>query len=415
MQSEVLVAGCGVAAAATASRLIDFGYRVSLLSTSATRVSGVEILPPESRAQIEVLGWESVLAAAGALLIEGFENLWNPSEPVVKPGSFLHVERSALARSALAFVARRGATVQHVQQLPRLRSADDGDVLVTLDGVERRFCAAVDATGRAAAWSRPVQRHGRHVTDLFEVPTGSTPLRGRVVRDLAGDRWAYRAGLIDLATIGVVTEGPSHRQLDPSLAWELGVPAESFDFIGRRPSFAQWATEPVLGRRLSVGDAAFASDPLSGQGLRFAMASALAAAPAVDALVRSDQTSLALDYYRDFVISARVRHFRALADLRARRASPVTIDRLPDTLRFIARPRLAALNVVGILAADVAYELSDGSLVRWLGGFDLRRLASLTHDPITSSELSHKLRAEGMPNTEVNLLIAYCLSRNILG
>ena len=372
-------------------------------------------MPPATAAQIEALGWESVFDAAGVVLIDGFENLWNPDEPVVKPGSFLHVERSALARSAMAFVARRGATVHHVQQLPRLRLDDGGDVLLTLDGVERRFCAAIDATGRAAVWSRPVQRHGRHGTDLFEGPNGSTRLRGRVVSDIEGDRWAYRAGLIGLATIGVVTEGPSHRELNRSLAWALGVPAESFHFIGRRPSFAQWATKPVLGRRLSVGDAAFASDPLSGQGLRFAMASALAAAPAVDALVRSDQTSLALEYYRDFVTSARVRHLRALADLRARRASPETINRLPDTLRFTARPRLAALNVVGMLATDVAYELSDGSLVRWLGGFDLRRLARLTHDPISSFELSQKLRAEGMSNTEVNLLIAYCLSRNILG
>ena len=68
-----------------------------------------------------------------------------------------------------------------------------------------------------------------------------------------------------------------------------------------------------------------------------------------------------------------------------------------------------------MLAPDVAYELPDGGLVRWLGGFDLRRLARLAHDPISSFELSQKLRAEGMSNTEVNLLIAYCLSRNILG
>ena len=68
-----------------------------------------------------------------------------------------------------------------------------------------------------------------------------------------------------------------------------------------------------------------------------------------------------------------------------------------------------------MLATDVAYELPDGSLVRWLGGFDLRRLANLTPEPIKSVELSHKLCAEGMSNNEANLLIAYCLSRNILG
>ena len=229
-------------------------------------------------------------------------------EPAIKPGQFLHVERSALARSALAFVARRGATVHEVQRLPLLRPEDEGDVLLKIDGLERRFCAAVDATGRAAAWSRPVQRHGLNVTDLFEGPTGSTALRGRVVREIEGNRWAYRAGVIGTTTVGVVALGPSQRDLDPALAGALGVPAESFHFVGRRASFPQWATEPVVGRRLSVGDAAFAPSPLAGQGLSFAMASALAAAPAVDALVRSDQPSLALEYYRGFVNSAQMRH-----------------------------------------------------------------------------------------------------------
>jgi flavin-dependent dehydrogenase len=415
MKCDVVIAGSGVAATAVASRLIDFGYRVSLLTTSATGIPGAEILPPEARAQIEALGWERVFDDGGATLIEGFENHWNLDEPVVKPGSFLHVERTALARSALAFVARRGATVHQTQQLPRLRPEQARDVLLTLDGVERRFGAAVDATGRAALWSRPVQRHGRHIADLFEVPAGSTPLRGRVVSQKRGDRWAYRAGLIGSTTVGVVSTGPSRRELDPSLACALGVPARSFHFIGRRPSFPQWAAEPVLGRRLSVGDAAFAPDPLAGQGLRFAMASALAAASAVDVMVRSGRPSLALDYYRDFVNSARVRHLRALADLHSGRASPEIPDRLPDTVRFIARPRLAALNVGGMLAPDVAYELPDGSLVRWLGGFDLRRLARLTPEPITPVELSLKLQDEGMSTTEVNLLMAYCVSRNILG
>ena len=415
MRSDVVVAGSGVAAAAVASRLIDAGYQVLLLRTPGPGIPGAEILPPEAQAQIEVLGWAGVFDDAGVAVVEGFENYWNWHDPVIKPGPFLHVERIALARSALAFVIRRGASIRDMQRLPPLGPEDEGGVLVTLDGVESRFRAGVDATGRAAAWSKPVRREGRHVADLFEGPPAPSPLCGRVVLELGGERWAYRAGLIGSTTVGVVARGASHRQLDPPLAVALGVSAEPFSFVGRRPSFPQWATEPARGRRLAVGDAAFAADPLAGQGLRFAMASANAAAVAIDALVRSDHPALALAYYRDFVNLARARHLSALVELRAGRASPAPAVRIPDVLRFIARPRLTALNVGGTLTPDVAYELPDGALVRWLGGFDLRHLCRLAHEPILTHELSLRLQAEGLSAIETKLLIESCLYHKVLG
>ncbi len=415
MGCEVVVAGSGVAAAAVASRLIDVGCKVSLLRRPASRFPGAEILPPEAGAQVEALGWEGVLHDAGAAVVEGFENHWNRNEPVVKPGPFLHVERTALARSALTFVTKRGATVHDVQRLPPLKTNDGEVVLLDLDGVVRRFHAAIDATGRSAAWSRPVRRQGCQVADIFEGPSGSTPLRGRVVSDNASERWAYRAGLVGSTTVGIVAPGPVRRKLEPSLALALGVSAGTYRFVGRRPSFTQWAAEPVVGRRLAIGDAAFASDPLAGQGLRFAMASALAAAAAVDAFVRSNRPTLALEYYRDFVNSARARHLGALTELRTGSAPPAPATRIPDVLRFTARPRLAALNVGGTLACDIAYELPDGGLVRWIGGFDLRLLARLAHEPVPSRELSTRLRAEGLSAIDTHLLIVFCLSRNILG
>src|SRR5436305_296514 len=150
MGCEVAVAGSGVAAAAVASLLIDAGCKVSLLRRPAPSFKGAEILPPEARAQVEALGWENVFDDAGAAVVEGFENHWNRDEPVVKPGPFLYVERTALARSALSFVTKRGAIVHDVQRLPALATKDGEVFLLDLDGVERGFDAAIDATGRAA-------------------------------------------------------------------------------------------------------------------------------------------------------------------------------------------------------------------------------------------------------------------------
>jgi flavin-dependent dehydrogenase len=415
MVCKVVVAGTGVAAAAVASRLIDAGCTVSLLRRPAPSFQGAEILPPEARAQVEALGWNEVFDDADASVVESFENHWNRDEPFVKPGPFLHVERTALARSALNFVAKRGATVHDVQRLPPLGTNNSEVVLVELDGSLRRFDAAIDATGRTAAWSKPVRRQGCQLADVFEGPPGSTPWRGRVVSENARERWAYRAGLVAYTTVGVVALGSPQRELDPTLARALDVSAGNYRFVGRRPSFSQWAAEPIVGRRLAIGDAAFASDPLAGQGLRFAMASALAAAAAVDALVRANRPALAFEYYQDFVNSARARHHSALSDLDAGPAPSAAVSRVPEIVRFTARPRLAALNVGGALASDVAYEFPDGGLVRWVGGFDLRVLARLAHQPILAHELSTRLRAEGLSAMDTHRLIVFCLSRDILG
>ena len=213
-----------------------------------------------------------------------------------------------------------------------------------IDGLERRFLAAIDATGRAAAWSRPVRRQQRHVAELFEGPPCPSSLRGRVVADRGGKRCAYRVGLPGSTSVGIIRSGQSRSELDPSIAQSLDLPAGQFYYVGRRPAFPQWAIEPACGRRFAVGDAAFASDPLAGQGIRFAMASGIAAAAAVHSLAQSAWATLAVDYYRNFVGSARDRHLAWLARLREGLSAPPPPFALPDTLRFTARPRLAALE-----------------------------------------------------------------------
>jgi flavin-dependent dehydrogenase len=415
MSQNVLIAGAGVAAAAAASRLLDTGYGVLLLRKSPSVSTGAEILPPEATAQIEALSWKSVCDLAGATTVEGFENLWNFDEPFVKPGPFLHVERAALAQAALAFAVQRGALVQDVGTLPSLGLQDEECVSVRLDGIERRFLAAIDATGRAAAWSRPVRRRELQIAHLFEGPVYPSTLRGRVVRDPRGKRWAYRVGLPGSTSVGIVGSGESHSELDPSLAQSLGLRAERFRFVGRRPAFPQWALEPVCGRRFAVGDAAFASDPVAGQGIRFAMASGIAAAAAIDGLARSIEDNLAQDYYREFVCSARDRHLQSLAVLRAGPSPPARPLALPGTLRFTARPLLAAVSSRGTLTPEVAYELPDGALVRWAGGFDLRSLARLAPEPISTAELLQRLHAEGLAVPDARTLLTWCVARKILG
>ena len=109
------------------------------------------------------------------------------------------------------------------------------------------------------------------------------------------------------------------------------------------------------------------------------------------------------------------RHLSALIRPAHGSASALAGHSDPRHRALIAHPRLVALNVGGQLAPDVAYELPDGGLVRWIGGFDLRLLARLAHEPVRSHELFTRLRAEGLSASDTQLLIVFCLSRNILG
>jgi choline dehydrogenase-like flavoprotein len=151
---DVLIAGAGIAAAAVASRLLDLGYNVLLLARSSPKRPGAEILPPEANAQIEALAWQAVFGAAGATTVEGFENCWNLDDPIVKPGLFLHVERAALARAALAFVAQRGASIRDVRTLPAPVTSSCWRCFVPAHPRSRRL------------WSYPRHSASPHAPDL---------------------------------------------------------------------------------------------------------------------------------------------------------------------------------------------------------------------------------------------------------
>jgi len=86
-------------------------------------------------------------------------------------------------------------------------------------------------------------------------------------------------------------------------------------YLGRRPAFPQWCENPIEGRRIAVGDAAFAYDPLAGQGIRFALASAFAAASVIQCWKENGDHGTANCFYGDFVRQARARHLEFLAKL----------------------------------------------------------------------------------------------------
>jgi 2-polyprenyl-6-methoxyphenol hydroxylase-like FAD-dependent oxidoreductase len=183
--------------------------------------------------------------------------------PEFREGRALHVDRLVLRRAVIAEAASRGAEIRTLRQLPE---PDAGAF------------ASIDATGRRAAWSHPVERYGRSVADVFSAPGSASRFTALVVG--LSEAWGYAAADEAGTTIGVIHDGRLPRlEIERAIRPTFGLAQDALlMYLGRRPAFPQSAATPLRGRVLAIGDAAFSHDPIGGRGLSFALGSAFAAA-----------------------------------------------------------------------------------------------------------------------------------------
>ena len=427
--NDVVIAGTGIAGAVAACELRRRGFAVWMLEPARTYgARGIEALPAATVAAFHDLGLGACLVRAAAVAVRGFENAWEGvSQPRVLDGIWHHVERHALARALRDAALERGAHVLRVERLPPLVPGDGGGPfrweVAGLPPVSR---FSVDATGRAARWSRPVIRGGDQIATLFRGPGAPRPRRGRIVRTTAG--WAYALFHPAATTVGVVTTAPriaprGTLSTEVADALELASP-EAFQLERRCAAYPQWAaspssTLPARGR-FAVGDAALAYEPIAGQGVRFALASAVAAA-ACCATQRdvggagTGDFQAAAQYFEEFVGSARRRH---LAQLDAREGdasdTPAPVVAEDVALRFAAEIAPTGLRQDSQIVAGVGIRLTNGELVRWLGRFDLLDLHELAGEPRAARELHVMLQERGVPRTHAEALVQWCVRHGVL-
>jgi len=411
---DVVIAGAGIAAAATALRLCALGFRPLMLARTCRDLPGVEAIPSAAVPLFVELGAEDILYEAGAGLIEGFENHWNPEEPSLRSGYWIHVERGRLAKAAVREAVKRGARFRTCQSLPTLRE-DPDCVCIDGDGASLRFEVAIDATGRSAAWSRPIRRRGTQVADVYDVLPDGKALSGKIVLQSGG--WAYRIGVADRTTVGMLSQAKKERYFPDALTEKaLCLSSGSCSFIGRRPAFAQWAENPVQGRRIAVGDAALAYDPLAGQGIRFALSSAITASSVVNTWRSTQsQAGAAERFYRKYVIRCRESHFRFMDQLEAK--SPPSEQRaetIPELVTFSGESVRADLQFDSNIRADQAFLLPDGECVRWIGEIDLLSLRNSLPQTIRSSDLVDRLGVATGGRQKAQTVMRWCLQNNIL-
>ena len=147
-------------------------------------------------------------------------------------------------------------------------------------------------------------------------------------------------------------------------------------YLGRRPAFPQWCENPIQGRRIAVGDAAFSCDPLAGQGIRFALASAFAAASVIQYWKENSNRGAANRFYRDFVGQARVRHLEFLAKLELDLPADV-LEPLPKRVSFSGRIGSAEFR-----NTQFSYALGDDGVEKFVSTPELYSEDSIGSDPL---------------------------------
>ncbi|MFM0670228.1 NAD(P)/FAD-dependent oxidoreductase [Paraburkholderia sediminicola] len=407
---NIVIAGAGIAGSAAAIELLARGFRVKLLARPERSAQPVvEALGEHTVRLLAEIGCVSVLKQAAAVATRGFENGWqDAAKPTFIDGIRVHVERHTLAEAMRDEAVRRGARLELIERLEiRPTSA--------LEAGGCTWWAALDATGRSARWSRPVQRAGRATATLYTGPGSADARPGRIVR-IDERSWAYRIDHPTISTIGVIGESAQSGRLPGRVVELLDVKApDRFTTIGHRTAYVQWTREPFQGRLLAIGDAAFACAPLAGQGVRFSLASALAAAATFRCLREGADAALAADYYRGFVHDARRRHMDMLERLRGGTfiEQPLfSLDRLH--VRVTARVCMTTLLHQGNLVRSAAFRMVDGGCVRWIGSFDLLQLAELARICLPATDLAARLVLSGLNPQQADSLIRWCLQHRIL-
>ena len=202
------------------------------------------------------------------------------------------------------------------------------------------------------------------------------------------------------------------------MAAAVDVGLDGFVAAGVRCASVQWSTRPVLRRQLAVGDAAVALNPLAGQGVRFGLSSALAAAAVVRTWADGGSDSLAHGYYQSFVDGVRTRHLANLAEIQARpdAAAPIRLPALqPDRrLKFCASSKVVGQNRGGRFVAEECFVVGDGGLVRSVAGVDLAWLRDAASGQPGWAQVAGALRQHGVADDYAHLVVGWALRNGVL-
>jgi flavin-dependent dehydrogenase len=329
---DITIAGAGPAGSVLALLAARARYRVLLVEKSNfDRRRFGETAPPELRQTLTRVGLEHLAQAPLCRDVPEVLSVWGSDEPrsrhhIFSPyGSALHLDRRAFDE-ALALAARDAGADLKLGCAARF-AAQPGGYIAQLSTGER-ICtnAAILATGRAGgglglSYVRQYLDNNIAVAARFSLPAGH--LDTRTVIEAVPGGWFYLAALpgdeVIAVFITLATLVPSER--GARLRWWLEALAqttvvrralnrcrlpENLSVANARASFARSGAGDHW---LAIGDARIAPDPLSGQGIIWAIDDAASTA---ELLTRME--------WRDLAEHIRVRTARDIKAYRVERS-----------------------------------------------------------------------------------------------
>jgi flavin-dependent dehydrogenase len=292
---DITVAGAGPAGSVLALLAARANYRVLLVEKSKfDRPRFGETGPPELRQTLTRVGLEHLAQAPLCRDVPEVLSVWGSDEPrsrhhIFSPyGTALHLDRRAFDE-ALALAARDAGADLKLGCAACFAAQPRGGYIVQLSTGERiRTNAAILATGRAGGglglpYVRQYLDNNVAVAARFSMPAGH--LDTRTVIEAVPGGWFYLAALpgdeVIAVFITLATLVPSER--GARLRWWLEALAqttvvrramnrcrlpENLSVANARASFARSGAGDHW---LAIGDARIAPDPLSGQGIIWAI------------------------------------------------------------------------------------------------------------------------------------------------
>lgn len=327
----MVVAGGGPAGSAVALDLSRRGYRVAIIEQSAYQNFRVgETLPPEIRRLLGELGvWEQFLASE-RLASHGIRSAWET--PAARHHDFLynpygcgwHVDRARfdamLARSA----EQAGAVLMVSARVTALHQEANGSWLleVAQEGESQQVSGRllVDATGRRAFIARKLGGRANVIDRLIGAVAALSRTENAqwALIEAVENGWWYSAPLPGARTVfAYMTDSDlwrastwgEHLQAAPLTLERVSVTGTWSPV--RVVSAASMLRRPVAGPNwIAVGDAAFAVDPLSGQGIYKTIETGLRSAAAIARTFEGDTSAMA--EYESWIVQS----FRSYLDVR---------------------------------------------------------------------------------------------------
>ncbi|MEM1290964.1 MAG: FAD-dependent oxidoreductase [Cyanobacteria bacterium P01_H01_bin.162] len=319
--TEICVVGGGPAGAVIARQLARLGHQVCLVEKAAfPRAHIGESLPPSILPVLDLLDLRQIVEAAGACRPESAFIRWSTHLPFEKPydpeAGFL-VDRGRLDQLLLAAAQAAGVTV--LQPAAAGRPTSLGPSQWTLPvrtsagqtTINAQFL--IDATGKHSGFDRQVKQHTVTTLALYGYWRDTAFAPGESYVEAGENEWFWGAALPDGSfNAAVFVEAKRYQAARPQqrTAWyrslltqapllksclegTLAEPVQVCD-----ASF-YLTPDPIGPDWLRVGDAAFAIDPLSAQGVQMALLSAFQGGIAAHTLLtQPEKTEAVYSFYR---------------------------------------------------------------------------------------------------------------------